>query len=450
MSPAGRHRRERERGMGIMLVLGLGLLVMGMGALAHFLFNSAVNTSANHVTYEQTLHLAEQGIDQTKARLAADPGFDTDGTFGPVPPTVVTAADERAWVAAQAAAALDEDLQAAPGGEVVAIKPSNRSTIYAVSWVPSRANAARMRVLKNEYVVEDGYTSQYALLTGGALEINGNAGVNGISGSVHANGDIDMQGSPSVSGNLTTSGSFTSQGGSVGGTSTAGVAPQEIPEIAPREIWNRFARSLTYSGSWYDLCPDGTVRAPTGSSPCAGTVLADASSTEFRGWRRSGGSWAFNGNNGSYHGAYYAYQGSISVTGSPGSTASPWRATLLAEDQPGSLVSGCQERAGGDVEIAGDSTITAFFEGLTVLAGRDLKINGTPDQNLAGLFGAREQVGASGNATLTGAIIGGGTCDTPGSPVDVNSISGSMSLTYDGDLSVPIGGGLRVSLWQEL
>jgi formylmethanofuran dehydrogenase subunit C len=449
VSPAPPRRRVRESGFGIVMVLGLGVLVLGMGALAHFLFNSAINTSDRHVTYEQALHLAEQGIDQTMARLAENPGYDTDATFGPAPPTVVTAADERAWVEQQAAAAPASSVQSSPGGEVVAIKPSNRTTIYAVSWVPSRSAAERTRVLKQEYEAGAGTFVEAAIMSEGTLTVPGNPEVSGSAGSVHANGNISISGSPDISGNLSTAGSLYGSG-NVGGTTTAGAPRRTVPTVDPRVVWQLHARSATYSGSWYDLCPDGTVRLPTGTSPCAGTVVADASSDEFRGFKLSGDNWDVSGSSGVYHGVYYAYRKNIKVSGNPGTSSNPWQATLIAEGEVTSTSGSCAQRSRGDIEISGNTSLTSFLGDLALIAGRDIKVSGNPNQTYAGLFTALEQVDVSGNPQLIGAIISSTTCDSAGSPVSQNSISGNMKLSFDGSLEIPLDGGLRVTLWQEL
>lgn len=431
----------------MVLVLGIGVLVIGMGVLAHTLFTSAVNTSSRHLTYEQAIHVAEQGIDQTLARLKANTAYNT----GVVLPAFATTADEQAWVRQEVANAPAAAVQQAPGGEVLAIKPLNRNVIYSASWIPSRAAAARTRIVKAEYLPFSTFSPDHAILTAGALEIGGNSAVNGIGGSVHANGDVEIWGSAEISGDLSTSGVFTSEGGEVHGDRLAMVPTEDIPEIDPRAVWNQHAQSGVYDGNWYDLCPDGRVRLPDGSAPCAGTEVANTSSgTEFRGWKLSGDTWGVGGNV-DYDGVYYVYQGNISLTGNPGSTASPWLATLIAEAAPAGAGAGsCTNLAKGDIDIRGTPVITGFLEGLLVMAGRDLEVNGNTQQAYEGVMAAHEQVDASGNATLNGAIINGEDCDTPGSPVTANRVSGSMMLTHHADLEIPVGGDVRTTLWLEL
>ncbi len=160
-----RRARIRQRGTGLILVLGLGLLVMGMAALAHSMFRSALNTSTRHLAHEQSLHLAEQGVDETVAVLGGDPGFDTDATFGTLPAGDLTPAAERAWVTAALAAAPAAAVKAAPGGEVLTIKPSGRNVIYSAGYVPSRAAPRRTRVVKAEYLPQSTYSPSHALLS---------------------------------------------------------------------------------------------------------------------------------------------------------------------------------------------------------------------------------------------------------------------------------------------
>lgn len=436
--------------MGLMFVLGLGLLVMGMAALAHALLTTTLDTSSRHVSREQALNLAEQGIDQTVARLNADGAYSTDAWAGTMPATVVTAADEKAWVRAKVAAAPAAAVEQAPGGDVVVVKPSNRGVVYAAAWVPSRAAATSLRVLRTEYVADGRYQLSHAILVDGDLSISGAAQISGLSASVHSNGDADISGSPDIAGSLTASGSFTRLSGSVAGTTAAGVPRVSVPQIDPRTLWNRNAGTSLAAASWYDLCPDGTVRRPTGAAPCAGTILGSGALATYRGWRLSGTTWSFTGD-ASFGGVYYAYGGDIKVTGNAGSAGTPWQVTLIAEDLAGGAgTDGCRQRRRGDIDIGGGVSPTAFLDGLVLVAGRDLILRGTVDQVLTGIVTAREQVDISGNATLQGVVVAQSRCDSGGSPVSLNTISGSMSLRYDGGLGVSVDEGVRTTLWSEL
>ncbi len=448
-----RRARVRQRGTGLILVLGLGLLVMGMATLAHSMFRSALNTSSRHLAHEQSLHLAEQGVDETVAVLGSDPGFDTDATFGTMPAGDLTPDAEKAWVTAALAAAPGAAVKAAPGGEVLTIKPSGRNVIYSAGYVPSRAAPRRTRVVKAEYLPQSTYRPSHALMAGGTLSVSGNPLVNGLGGSVHTNGVLTISGNPSIAGDLTSSGAMSQSGNiTVGGTKASGVPALDIPAIDPRTVWSRHAGSSLYAGHWWDLCPDASVRLPDGAAPCAGTVVAaNATSTAFRGWKLSGSQWSVSGSDGSFHGVYYAHRRSIKVSGNPGFAGSPWRVTLIAEaEQTGTGAGGCRILAHGDVDISGNPRLTGFLEGLALMAGRDLKVSGNPTQSLSGVMAAHEQFNLSGNPTLVGSVIGESACDTAASQYHVSTVSGNMTLTYNLDLEIPAGGDVRTTLWLEL
>lgn len=447
MRPA---RRRAQSGIGMVLVFGIGVLVMGMGVLAHTLFERAVNTSTRHLSYEQAIHLAEQGVDQTLARVRVDATHNTDAQFGALPEGLSGEA-EKTWVVERLTTAA---VQPAPGGEVATIKPSNRNVIYAASWVPSRAAAQRTRIVKAEYLPFTTFSPAHAILSGGALEIGGNANVSGIAGHVHANGDVTIQGSADISGNLSSAGTV-GEGGNVGGERTSGAPPEDIPSIDPRAVWNQHARSPAYSSDWYDLCPDGSARLPDGATPCTGTVVADTNQNPFRGWRMGNdGAWDIKTDQASaeigYDGVYYAYHGSFSVSGNIGK-GTPWLGTLIAEAETvGTGADGCPLLAQGDIEIRGTPVMGGYLSGLLLMAGRDLKMNGNAQQSFMGVMAAHEQVDVNGNATLMGAIISEGHCDTPGSPINENTVSGSMTITHDSSLEIPVGGDIRTTLWLEL
>ncbi|MEW6581900.1 MAG: hypothetical protein AB1416_03985 [Actinomycetota bacterium] len=442
-------RLRDQSGLGVVLVLGVGLLVIGMGLVANRMFDGAITSSSGHVRYEQALHLAENGIDQTLARVQKDRTY---ANAPALPEGLYAGSAERAWVETQAMAATP---QRAPQGEFVAIKPAGRNVVYGVGWIPDRANAKRTRIVKAEYLLS-AFSPAHAVLVGGDLSITGNPTIDGSGGNVHANGDLgntaadlDIAGSPAVSGDATTAGTLTVSGSpAIGGRSAGGEPQIDIPFIDPLTEWMRHAKSPVYSANWYDLCPDGTVRAPDGASPCAGTILASglgAGHASFRGFHLSGDTWEMSGNDGGYHGVYYARDGNIRVTGSPATRANPWRATLIA-DGGGDT---CPSIGSGDVDVAGNPNMVAYVEGLLILAGRDVDVSGNPNQaSYLGLIAAHEQVDLSGTPDIVGAVLAEDACDSSGQGGD--RITGNAHITYDGALEVPIGTVIRTSLWLEL
>lgn len=438
MRPQNRRRRVLgdQSGIGMVLVMGIGMLVLGMGFLAQRIFDGAITSSSGHVRSEQALHLAENGIDQTLARIAKNPDY---ANAADIPGGVA----EKAWAMEQANAAPTER---GPEGEYVAVKPPNRNVVYGVSWIPNRAAPRRTRVVKAEYLLS-AFNPVQALLVGGSLKLNGNPEVSGNAGNIHANGPIDWAGSPSASGSVTTSGGFVGNKLPQPPQSFDAAGPLVlIPEVNPLAEWYRSAAANL--GSWYDLCDDGKARLPDGAKPCAGTVVG---TTNFRNFKFSSPKWTVSGNAGS-DGIYFAYKTNIVVSGNPGSDppGTPWKTTLFAAPAEGTV---CPNLQTGDIEISGNPAIVPFLDGLTLMAGRDLKLNGNPSAasvSYSGLMMAKEQVDISGNPAIEGAVIAEDACNTPGSPFSSSGVGGNAKINYDGDLEVKIGNIPRTTLWLEL
>ena len=457
-------RLDRQRGAGLVLVLVIGAALLAMGALAEVLFKSAATGSTRHVKGEQAIHLAEQGVDQAIGRLQESSAlsYNTDTNYGfPTPAsTVVTPDQEQAWLLANFGPAANTSgyaaswLQKGPDGEFVSVRPSTRKTIYGISWVPSRAKPKRVRVLKAEWLPAN-FSPIHAILVGGSLELAGNAAVSGIAGSVHANGDIATTGnSVSVSKTVSTSGVFQPDPPnfqSVGGTENNSPR-QTIPVIDPDRYWTDHHNDPAFSGAWLDFCgADESVRLPSGSSPCTGTVVGSvAGSGTYQGWdyKASTSTWSYNGA-GDYFGVFFFYRATVTVSGSPGTATSPWRATIIASSAPIAVACGHQY---GDIKITGSPKMTSFGENnsLTMMAGTDLTISGTTQTSLSGLFAAHEQLLVDGNGTLDGSLVAQDHCHTAGTPVDASKVSGSMSITFNKDVTASLGTTVRTTLWQEL
>lgn len=56
----------------------------------------------------------------------------------------------------------------------------------------------------------------------------------------------------------------------------------------------------------------------------------------------------------------------------------------------------------------------------------------------------------NGNPVIRGAAVAEAAPDTPGSPLPDNTVSGNVHITYNGDLSVPLSGYVRITAWNEL
>jgi formylmethanofuran dehydrogenase subunit C len=435
-------RARDESGVAMILVVIVAMLMLAAAVLASNLTNVSLTGSGRHVRYERELHLAEEGIDQVLARLQAD---DTYHTTTATPPAVgSTPAEEKAWALAQMTSST-----VAPDGHYTFVKPAGRNVVYAAGWDNSKAGPATGRVLKAEYLFST-YHPEGAILSGGDVQIAGNATVGGQLGDVHANGNVTFTGNAAtVSGNVSATGSISvASGNQIKGTQTPGAPTATLPPVDPVEMWALL--SPNNASSWYDLCGDGTARTPNGGAPCAGTVQYDAATATqgYRGWTWSGSTktWKKDGS-GEYGGVYFVNGANADIGKSPGSASNPWQATVITNGVRSDF--GC-ETDYGDIFVSGSPVMTGFITGLSLVAGRDLDITGNPNQSFNGVLAAHEQVFISGNPTLIGSLLAESACDTPGSPVSVTTVSGSMSITYNDNVDVQLGSLIRTSLWLEL
>lgn len=451
------HRTLRnEEGVAIIWTILLGAVIFMMTGIMFARGSSDLNQSKWDRNWQRSLHVAEAGIDHVLYSLSSDDTWTTGETL----PSFASNDAEKTWVLGTAA--ISTELIEVSEGEWVIIKPNSGSRIYAVGYVPSRAVAQNTRVIRVVYDFAP-YAPGHAFVTDGDLTINGNGSFEGNLGSVHTNGDVDVIGSPSFTGSLTSSGTYSPGGATIGdlANSGGGMPEVDIPEVDPA--------TLFYLAE-YVLCADGRVRtgpayaagpeAVPGPSdpPCSGTLLADASTSEYRGWRKTGSSvsqgaqWAYGGND-RYDGVYYIDAGSASISGGPGDGTDPWNVTILAAAQ--SAFSSCSTIVGGDVTITGNPAMRSHEKGqpFIIVARRDVILSGNPSANINfdGVVAAHEQVKISGNPALFGAIIVNDACHTPGSPVGPGSqISGNPTITYNGDLEVPLGESIRITHWNEL
>ena len=457
--------------MGMVLVICFTLTISLLVTIAVAIATRSVEGARRHVAFEQAVTVAEAGIDQTLSRVAkafssgggsyATPSVgDVACNAAPVtaPAAFADAEAERTWARQQLdiIAANAACVQTDSTGQFVVLKPTNRQVVYSLGAVPSFAGSTgaegKRRLLKSEYLFTP-FKPTKAILTGDDLDFGGSVVVDAQlqkPGGVHSNGDltapngngVQVDGPISASGSV--SGGNVTAGFDPDGLSGGGKPKMDVPLVDPRLIWNT-QRDL-YAGQWYDLCPDGTVRPPTGSVPCDSSVTPLVG---MQGWALSNGTWSYTSSPTSYPGVYYAYGTNIDVTNIGTGT---FRTTLLAESMPataGTSPATC-DKIGGNISVK-QATIGNLAAGLVFVAEGDLF---TGSQVVAGdgLMAAGDQVqmktSSGGTGAFRGAILAADQCPAPDAQ-GMNSIQG-IELTYldsaDGFLSSIV----RTTLWQEL
>jgi PilX N-terminal len=300
-------------------------------------------------------------------------------------------------------------------------------------------------------------TGQAALLFNGNLLINGAPIFAGSAGAVHANGALSVTGHPcalSITSTAVISAASAGRTGGVSGSSCsgAGTANSSAPVVV---VPTYDIRTQFYSQATWVM---GAIGAQAGKVyNSAGTMIFDASSGGV--WTSGASKWTYNTasktwthtGNSLTPGTYYS-EGNITTTDNYGmfpGTAVP--ATMIAE---------------GSISLAGNGCHSPSLGNYSLMAGKDLKINGDGATGISttGLNYAGDQVSFNGNPTINGAVIGANQTDTAG-PGGVNLVSlitiipditngmvlsGNPRFTYSGGLYGSAGGGVTVVSWREV
>lgn len=260
-----------------------------------------------------------------------------------------------------------------------------------------------------------------AILAEETVSISGNPEQFGSNQDIHSNADINISGNPTTAGTVSAVGSVTVSGTPAGGgTTESNAAYVDIPQIDPSMFAEYADYILDSDGSIYDA---------------DGYFVANANGNAYQGWKFGGDKWTTEG--GGVMGGMLYFRGvfgNVVVSSNPGHQGDPWLVSILAD---------------GWIEIAGNPVLDNYMDpddppavqAILFMSGLDIKINGNPNQTYNGIIAAREQFDISGNPTIEGAVIAAGESNTSDLVVE-NSISGNMTLTYDGGFSFPsIGGG---------
>lgn len=450
-----RLRQRDDQGFSLILVMGIGFALLAFAIVAATTSVRALKDSSSHVSYAQNLDTAEAGIDQVSARLQA-----TNGAYTLCPTTTnVTSCDipasarvsgfanqtaERTWAETtlkQLAADDQTLLKTTTAGQYLTIRPPSINTIYSMSWVPSYAKPTRQRLVKSEYIFST-YHPANAILTNGNItccpsyDIGLDASAPaGTSIGIHTNGNLG--GVPGHDSGLTVEASAT---GTCSGC-TANTPTQTVPTIDPRLVYN--SESSKYSGSWFDLCPDGKVRSPNTASngvPCTGTVLA---TQPYRGWSLSGTTWDVDDDGTGYPGVYYVYRGNVHVGNSHTALISG-ATTILTE----ATANRACPRADGNITLDNKSTWSGgpYIAGMMLLAGGNFTQNNQAvTTGTGGAYLAQGSVNqnTSSHDGLIGLMIAEDFCG------ETNDLQGSI-LYYDGGADLPLGSLIRSTLEMEL
>ncbi len=275
--------------------------------------------------------------------------------------------------------------------------------------------------------------SGYGIMHGGkfsTFQISGNPNMSGNCAALHTNGDLIISGNPTCSGNVTASGTYQVTGNpTIEGFGSGGLDQKEVPTINLASYITAAKESLP-DNQVFQMMSDGQI---LDGNNVEIAVLADGEI--YRGWEYKLGSdprWIYGDNN-EFNGTYYL-EGSVVISGNPGSPSIPWNTTVLAT---------------GNIEISGTVKMESHMADALLVSGGDIKISGNPEHEYGGILAAHEQIDISGNPKLAGNMVIEDVADSSSDLVTETKISGSPEITYDCALDHGVSTGTLEWKWQE-
>jgi len=127
------------------------------------------------------------------------------------------------------------------------------------------------------------------------------------------------------------------------------------------------------------------------------------------------------------------FETDVSIPTSLGTTQAPWITTLIAE---GSIDLTAQSLIARAPTSADGALFKAGTQNFLFISDEDIHIGSLSGGNLTGVVAAYEQVNIEGNPTMYGYVVAQDGANGSGL-VTADSVSGGLSLTYNGNLSIP-------------
>jgi hypothetical protein len=396
--------------------------------------SSEVQIASNHLGATQANFMAEAGLEHAFNTLRTTPSYTTSASATPT----YIAYNSQFGGAGNAVGKYMVTYQTA-GTYTFRVVSTGTSFIGGIGGLGGDQQATAQKILRA--VMSTYFHSNDAILTNDDLTVGGSTDVlstGGECGNVHTNDELHVSGSVSISGSATASDHYETSGNPSVGAGSGGDKPKHaVPVINPTDFLNAAKASLS-ADHLFQMKANGQV---LNGSDALITTLASGDSFSLAGvncgWTYTSGTplaqWTFNGNT-FCDGTYY-FEGNAKVVSSPGSVDTPWETTLIAT---------------GDIELAGNPTIGVdanyTVKDTLLVAGLDVKINGTPSGGYNGLIAAHEQFSLSGNGTFNGFIIGEDASHTSDT-VTSTTVSGNITLTYDCNSNPPLQGPLQFLSW---
>jgi hypothetical protein len=256
-----------------------------------------------------------------------------------------------------------------------------------------------------------------AIAMNGNTVIQGGATVLGECGNIHMNDNVNVSGNITVDKYLMTSGT-PSGSGSVLNAAAVNVGVYPVPDEIPIPV---MTAAQYCPGAEYVLQADGNILRRSDGI----TFPAIGGSVVF-GWTRSSASptVVWTSNNTIAPGSY-CVEGNATLSGNPGTTASPIPVSVYAT---------------GSIDVAGNPNLSAYdSDDIVMLADGDLYIRGNSNTNYEGILYGGSNCRASGNLNLSGQFL----CQSGPLPagaddiVAANLIEGNPTFSYNCGWATP-------------
>lgn len=415
---------KHESGVALITSLLMLIVLTGIAVTGYNASEVSQKASKSFVGAKQALLLADAGLQHGKAMLNLNTS--TMKNYAYATPTPLIAATQLSPV----------------GSYSVTVQAAGTAGLRLFSTGTSVDGSS---VAVNESLVAlppppaaNGKTLGFAFITGMNLLISGNATIAGTYGGVHANGDLTISSDPTISDDATASGTYTVTGHPTIGGVSGGGTPAQVVSLDVKAANYHKARDyrLASDGNVYQL-QSVTVTRTKGKTTTTRIKLVDTPQAMVGGkwncwsYSRSAKKWTMDCNT-TLNGTYYV-EGDVLISGSVGTTAAPWIATIIAEGsiEVSSTYLYMRPPTQDDKDAAGNSLLRPLSQNMLFIADGDILIDGFSGQAFTGVLAAREQVGITGDPAINGFIYGQDAA-TNSKLVASSYISGKLHLTYNG------------------
>jgi len=386
---------------GVILVTTLLLLILltGVGLTSLATFGVNRSQSQNLLGTKQAFQSADAGIQYAKKYLNQHQGL--WGTYASSTPQTLIPTTTLTGL----------------GTFTVSVQDGGNGSLQVTSTGTASNNAqAVITSLVNlgSYVPED------AITVDKDLTIGGNATFAGSNGGVHANGNLTISNSPVISTNATAFLSYTVTGSpTVAGVAAGNQTVAAIPLIKAFSFYGSYDYRLSWDGNVYDQA--GFAQPLSGGMWNCWSFSSTITSQ----------TWTLSCNS-PVNGTLY-FQANVSIPVSVGTTQSPWVTTLITEGSIDITASSVVARA---PTVADGALFKSGTQNFLFISDGDIHIGSLSGGNLTGVVVVYEQVSVEGNPTMSGYIVAQDGANISGL-VTADSVSGALSLTYNGDLPIP-------------